>query len=189
VTAPPSTGWVESKPLPPPPGWDPKRVDTAVFIAYALAEAKKAVPDAVLTRVEVDGVSPDGRADLTLPSHASDHGSIELRFISPSRMKRDPKVPLGVRVEWKCEFRVEGEPEGVTLRPINGFDCTKEQPVSAPRCTPLALWKRAIATRKPPTNAVANMSYYGWMGSPARWHFAIGFGMDVAFSETFDDGC
>jgi serine/threonine-protein kinase len=189
VTAPPSTGWVESRPLAPPPGWDPKRADPAVFIRYAISEAKKAVPDAVLIRVEVDGVSPDGRADLTLPTLASSHGSIELRFISPSRAKRDPKIPVGVPVKWACQFRIEAEPDGVTLRPINGFDCSKEQPIAAPRCSPLALWKRAIATRKPPTNAVATMSFYGWMGSPARWHFNIGFGTDVAFSETFDDGC
>ncbi|MBX3157603.1 MAG: protein kinase [Deltaproteobacteria bacterium] len=189
VSPPSPGGWITSRPLAPPPGWDPKRADPGAFIAYALAEARKAVPDAVLTRVEVDGVSPDGRADLTLRTLASDHGSIELRFISPSHMKRDPKVPVGVPVEWKCQFRIEAEPGGVTLRPINGFDCAKEQPIANPRCTPAALWKRALATRKPPTNAVATMSYYGWRGAPARWHFSIGFGMDVSFSETFDDGC
>ena len=95
---------------------DPKRVDVAKLISFAIAQAKKEVPDAELFRIDADGVGPDGFANLSYPSVASKHGSIDLRFYSPSRSKRDPNLPIGVKQEWKCELRVEADPDGVQLR-------------------------------------------------------------------------
>ena len=182
---PPSGDWVEDRSLT-PPGWNPKRVDVAAFVRFAMAEARKAVPDAQLTRIGVTGVTPDGFANLELPTLASQHGDIELRFISPSHSKPDPKTPVGVPVELACEFRVEGDPSGVQIRATFKSRC-KERIVPPPRCTAVALWKLALAN-KAPSNAVANISYYqGSMHGKARFFFDVGFGHDVVFNSVFTD--
>ena len=183
-----SGGWVDGHALPLPPGWDPKRVDVTAFVSYAIAQAKKAIPDAQLIRIDASGVTPDGRANLTLPTLASDHGDIDVRFISPSRSKRDPKLPVGVPFEWKCEFRVQAEPDGVSIWPIDGWDCNKETPLAMPRCSAAGVWKLAASAKKLPPNSVANLGYRAWSGK-ARWYFDIGFGHDVVVSEVFNDGC
>jgi len=169
-------------------GFDPKRLDVSAFIRWAIAEAKKADPDAVLFRVDVSGVGPDGFANLGLPTLASDHGSLDLRFFSPARARPDPNLPIGVPERNKtCEFRIEAEPEGVRLRPISGFDCKDDVPIPPPRCTAAALWKRALAA-KAPQNAVAQLGYRSWSGK-AKWYFDIGFAGDKAFSRVFEDDC
>jgi tRNA A-37 threonylcarbamoyl transferase component Bud32 len=169
-------------------GFDPKRLDVSAFIRWAIAEAKQADPGAVLFRVDVSGVGPDGFANLELPTLASGHGSLDLRFFSPARAKRNPSLPLGVPEQGKtCEFRIEAEPDGVQLRPISGFDCKRNVAVPAPRCTAAALWKRALAA-KAPQNAVASLGYRAWSGR-FRWGFDIGFGHDRVFSQVFDDDC
>ncbi len=185
--SPKSSDVVDDRALTPPGGWNPKHVDVAAFVKFALAEARKSVPDAQLTRIGVTGVTPDGYANLMLPTLASKTGDIELRFISPSHSKRDPKIPVGVPVELKCEFRVEGDPSGVQIRSTFASDC-KERMIPPPRCTPVALWKLAIANNAPASNAVASISYYqGSMHGKARYFFDIGFGGDKAFSQAFTD--
>jgi serine/threonine protein kinase len=188
VTAvvPPAPGrWVEDRTLT-PAGWNPRRVDVARFIQFALAEARKAVPDARLTRISVDGVTPDGFANLELPTLASSTGDIELRFISPSRSKPDPKAPAGLPIKLECEFRISGGPEGVEMRPDFPSSC-KTITVPPPRCTVTQLWQLAIR-HKAPTNAVANISYYrGSMHPSARFFFDIGFGHDKVFGQAFTD--
>ncbi len=174
---------VEERTLMPPGGWNPKRVDVAAFIAFALAEARKAVPDAELNRIGVNGVTPDGFADLTL-STGSFTGDIELRFTSPSHAKRDPGVPIGVPAKRSCEFRIEGDPGGVQIRATFASDC-KETAIAPPKCSAVALWKLAIANGAPATNAVANISYYGFQKGTPRFYFDIGFGGDKAFSRPF----
>jgi serine/threonine protein kinase len=188
--APPPTGaWVTSHEIDPPSGYDPEHVDVSAFIPWAIAQAKKAIPDAQLIRIDTNGVSADGRANLKLPSLASDHGSIDIRFISPSRGKRDPSQPLGVaRRDFKCEFRVEATPSGVEILPIDFVDCSKERVVPVPKCSFAGVWKKAIARKAPSRNAVGNVDYRS-NGSRPVWYFAIGAGFDVAFSEMFNDDC
>jgi len=182
-------GWITNHDLDPPSGYDPEHLDVTAFIPWAIAQARKAVPDAQLIRIDTNGVSADGRANLNLPSLASDHGSIDLRFISPSRGKRDPKQPLGVaRRDFKCEFRVEATPHGVEMMPIDFADCSKEHVVPVPRCSFTGVWKKAIAKKAPSRNAVGNVDYRS-NGSRPVWYFAIGAGFDVVFSEMFGDDC
>ncbi len=186
---PASSAWITSHSIASPAGYDPARVDVSKFIAWATVQAKQAMPDAVLIRIDTNGVSADGRANLTLPSLASDHGSIDVRFISPSRGKRDPAQPLGVaRRDFKCEFRVMATPEGVEIMPIDFVDCAKERVVPAPRCSVAAVWSKAIARKAPSQNAVGNVDYRS-NGSRPVWYFAIGAGFDVVFSQTFPDDC
>jgi hypothetical protein len=183
----PAGAWVTARDLS-FAGFDPKRLDVSAFIRWAITEAKKADPDAVLFRIDVSGVGPDGTANLELPTLASGHGSLDLRFFSPARAKRDPNLPLGVPEQNKtCEFRIEAEPDGVAIRPLTGFDCKGNDPVPPPRCSAAALWKRALAA-KAPRNAVASLGYRAWSGA-ARWYFDIGFAGDKSFSRTFGDDC
>ena len=187
---PPAGGaWVTNHSIDPPSGYDPEHLDVTAFIPWAIAQARKAIPDAQLIRIDTNGVSADGRANLKLPTLASDHGSIDVRFISPSRGKRDPSQPLGVaRHDFKCMFRVEATPDGVELMPIDFFDCAKEHAVPVPRCSFTAVWKKAIARKAPSHNAVGNVDYRS-NGSRPVWYFDIGSGFDVAFSEMFGDDC
>jgi len=186
---PPSSTWIKTHAIEPPSGYDPERVDVTAFVPWAIAQAQKAIPDAQLIRIDTNGVSADGRANLKLPSLASDHGSIDVRFISPSRGKRDPSQPLGVaRRDFKCEFRVMATPDGVELMPIDFADCAKEHVVPAPKCSFPGVWKKAISRKAPSRDAVGNVDYRS-NGSRAVWYFAIGAGFDVAFSEMFGDDC
>jgi hypothetical protein len=183
----PAGAWVSDRDLA-YAGFDPKRVDVSALIRWAIAEARKADPDAALFRIDVSGVGPDGFANLELPTLASDHGSLDLRFFSPARAKPDPSLPIGVPEPNKtCEFRIEAEPDGVRLRPIRGGGCKGDIPIPPPRCTAAALWKRALAA-KAPQNAVASLGYRAWSGR-FRWGFDIGFGGDKAFSHVFEDDC
>jgi hypothetical protein len=120
---------------------------------------------------------------------ASDHGSIDLRFVSMSRAKGDPNLPLGVpRKDFKCEFRVMAEPTGVELMPIDFADCSKEHVIPAPRCSGAGVWKHAIARKAPSHNAVGNLGYRS-NGSKAVWYFDIGSGFNVVFSDIISDDC
>ena len=186
---PPPGEWITNHTLAPPPGFDPEHLDVSSFIPWAMTEARRAIPDEQLIRIDSNGVGPDGRANLKLPSFASDHGSIDVRFISPSRGKRDPKLPLGAaRHDFKCMFRVIATPDGVEMMPIDFFDCAKERPVPPPRCSFSAVWNKAIARKAPSANAVGDVDYRT-SGSRPVWYFAIGSGSDKLFSDTFGDDC
>jgi len=188
AVAPPGA-WITNHDIEPPGGYDAERLDVTAFIPWAIAAAKKEIPDAQLIRIDTNGVSPDGRANLKLPSLASDHGSIDVRFISPSRGRRDPKQPLGVaRHDYKCEFRIMATPDGVEVMPIDFADCSKEHVVPQPRCGFAGVWRKAISKKAPSHNAVGNVDYRS-NGSRPVWYFAIGSGFDVAFSEMFGDDC
>jgi hypothetical protein len=184
-----TTAWITNTSIDPPPGFAPERVDVSAFVAWSIGQARKAIPDAQLIRIDADGVSTDGRANLTFATLASPHGSIDVRFISPSRGKRDPSQPLGVaRHDFKCEFRVLAEPSGVELMPIDFADCSKEHVVPVPRCNLVNVWKKALAHKAPAQNAVGNLGYRS-NGAKPVWYFDIGFGQNVAFSDTFGDDC
>jgi serine/threonine protein kinase len=185
----PGGAWITNHSIDPPSGYDPEHLDVTAFVPWALAQARKAIPDAQLIRIDTNGVGADGRANLKLASLASDHGSIDVRFISPSRGKRDPSQPLGVaRHDFKCEFRVEATPGGVEVMPIDFADCAKEHVVPVPTCSFSGVWKKAIARKAPSRNAVGNVDYRS-NGSKPVWYFDIGSGFDVVFSEMFGDDC
>ena len=175
-------GWLVYRRFRPPAGFDPKHVDAAKYLPFALAEAKKLVPDAVLFRIDASGVFPDGRADLT----AVDNGSLDFRFISPSRAKRDPSKPIGAKQEWKCMFRVMIDKDGPWTAPIDGWDC-KDKLVGPPKCSLVQVWKKALA-KKAPANALGSLGYWANSSGVAQWFFSIRDD-DVKFSEVFKDDC
>jgi len=174
--------------------FDAKKLNVSAFLKFAIAESKKADPDAVLVRIDLDSVAPDGTANLTLPSMASDHSGIDLRFVSMERGKRDPSLPIGTphREKQECEFRIEIEPGGVEIRTIfpaitEAASCIKQRPIPAPRCSVQQIWARAIAKGAPDGNAVASLGYRS-NGRPV-WFFDIGEPGNKVFSSVFPDDC
>ncbi|NVB81126.1 MAG: serine/threonine protein kinase [Kofleriaceae bacterium] len=176
-------GWLVYRHFKAPGGFDPKHVDVAKYLPIALAEAKRLVPDAVLFRIDAHGIYPDGHGDFT----AVDNGGIDYRFISPSRAKRDPKLPIGAKQEWKCQFRIMIDKGGPWSAPIDGWDC-KDKLVGVPKCSFAQVWKKALA-KKAPANAIANFGYWANSSSgAAQWYFTIPDD-DVKFTEVFKDDC
>jgi len=176
-----ASGWFERHDVS-PPGADMKKLDVDKHIAWAIAEAKKTVPDAALFRIDVENVFPDGHADLTLPGFAYKTGGIDLRFISPSHAKRDPSVPRGVKVERKCALRVDGGPDGFEIRDLSG-DCD-EVGIPAPKCKLAQVWKKALAKHPDIADAVASIGYRG-----KKWWFTIYDSGKSLVSETYADDC
>jgi serine/threonine protein kinase len=175
--------WVVNQALSPPAGWDPKRVDVDGYIKWAIAEARKAVPDAQLERIDAEGVMPDGRANLTLADF-----SIDLRFVSPSRMKGDPSIPVGVEQKLECEFRIEAEAKSIQIRKLAHCD-KKTRVVANPKCSVKKIWQLAVGKGAPTGNVVADLSYYGSsVGPRVRWYLDIGSGHDKVFGHAFEDG-
>jgi serine/threonine protein kinase len=180
--APPALGGpVESKPLPRPSGWNPKKFDVTGYIKTALAAAKQHVdPDAFLFRIDADGVSPDGTADLTLDSNFS----VDYRFISPSRSKRPPGVKVGVKVRYECMFRILVDNGGIELRGMSGWECD-EPKLGAPKCSAKQVWKTAIE-QGAPADAVGSLGYRGGSSDRPTWYFGID---GTGFSEMWPDDC
>ena len=164
-----------------PPGmYDPKKLSVEKYLPIAIAEAKKLVPDAVLFRIDADGVYPDGHSDITL----ADHGSLDFRFISPKRAKRDPSLPVGAKQkEAKCMFRVQFDEEGGWSAPLSGFDCD-EPLLGPPKCKTTQVWQKASA-KGAPANAIAELGYRAWDKKP-KWYVSID---GTKFSEMFEDDC
>jgi eukaryotic-like serine/threonine-protein kinase len=183
----PTGGWFTRHPVQ-PSSFDPKHANIDAFIAFAIAEAKRNVPDAEITWIDADGVFPDGHANLTLPSLANKYGSITVRFISPSHSKRDPSIPRGVPQERNCEFRVTIDPDGGEIYDTKG-EC-KEVALPRPRCTMAGVWKKALAKRHDIADAVASITY---TGNPVShrivWMFDIRDNGELVFSEQFPDDC
>ncbi len=174
-------GWFERHEVS-PPGRDMKKFDVDKHIAWAVAEAKRTVPDAALFRIDVENVFPDGHADLTLPGFAYKTGGIDLRFVSPSHTKRDPSVPRGVKVERTCALRIDGGPDGFEIRDLSG-DCD-EVGIPVPKCKMAQVWKKALAKHPDVADAVASIGYRG-----KKWWFTIYDDGKSIVSETYADDC
>jgi serine/threonine protein kinase len=163
--------------------WDPTNVDVDAFLTWSIATAKQAIPDAELFRIDVMNVYPDGHADLTLSSS----GFISVRFLSPSRSKRDPSVPLGAQPNWHCMFQVMAMVQtGPIMVPMDGTSCEDERPQPPPRCNTRGVWEQMRAKHAPSGNVVAQIGYWASAkGEPAKWWGNIA----NTFSEFFPDAC
>jgi hypothetical protein len=166
-----------------PPGWDPKNVDVDAFITWATATAKQAIPDAQMFRIDAMNVFPDGHADLTLSSS----GFILVRFLSPSRSKRDPSVPVGAQPDWHCMFQVMATVQtGPFIAPQNGSSCEEERAQPVPRCNTRGVWQQMIARKAPSGNVVAQLGYWSsGKDEPPLWYGNVA----GAFSQRFPDAC
>ncbi len=182
-----ASGWFERHAVSPPSrAWS--KIDIGKHVEWAIAEAKRNVPDAQLTRIDVSHAFADGHADLNLDAGAF-KGSIDVRFISPSRAKRDPNLPRGVSSKNVCEFRVLAGPGGSEIYDFGTTDC-KTKPVPKPRCSVAQVWKKAIAMKPELAKAVADLTYTSNIVShKVVWMFDIEEDGEKLLSEQFPDDC
>lgn len=157
---------------------NPSRFDAYKYLRTATKRAKRAFSDAALMRIDLKGVSPDGKADLTL----FDNFSVTYRFFSPSRAKRPSKLPAGVPFSPMCVFYVSVEADVTDNYPLE-WDCSKMRPIGRPRCSPRDIWKRAISDGAPRKNAVASLGFRRF-GGKRLWYFSID-----SFSRSYPDDC
>jgi hypothetical protein len=160
---------------------DPANLDVSGFLKTALARVRRHWEDAVFVRLDVEGVFPDGHADLTLDSSFT----ALYRFISPSRGKADPDTPIGVAPKLTCVYYVLVTHEGVRAYELPGWDCNDYTPVPLPRCSVKQVWKKAIADGAPGGKAVASLGYWGSPKQAARWSFSV----KDHYSDWIDDDC
>ena len=164
------------------PGWDPRSVDVDAFIAWAIQHAKQTIPDAALIRIDATNVYPDGHADLTLSSS----GFLMVQFISPSRARRDPSLPVGAQPEGRCMFQVMATVQTGPFISPHGMSCDDVRPQPIPRCTLRGVWQRMIERKAPSGNAVAQIDYFAPdKDKPAQWFASV----TGRFSERFPDAC
>ena len=163
------------------PGFSAKHLDLQRAIAFALAEGKRNLSDAELTRIDLVDVFPDGHADLTLPD-----GAVDVRFRSPSHAKRDPHIPRGVPQQVTCQFRVLFEAtESEVYEMSNSCD---EEAVPLPRCTVAQVWSKALARDASLRDAVASIVYTrNIVSHEVVWMFEVQG--DNGFSDQFPDDC
>jgi serine/threonine protein kinase len=153
------------------PGWDVRHVDVDAFVGWATETAKQAIADAQLVRIDVLNVYADGHADLTL----SNNGFISVQFLSPSRGKRDPSLPIGAQPNWHCMLTVTATPQtGPFIAPMDGTSCEDVRALPPPRCNIRGVWRQMIAKKAPSGNAVAQLGYWSpEKGKPAQWFASI----------------
>jgi hypothetical protein len=164
------------------PGWDPRNIDVDAYIAWAIQNAKQTIPDAALIRIDATNVYPDGHADLTLSSS----GFLMVQFISPSRSKRDPSLPVGAQPEGRCMFQVMATVQTGPFISPHSMSCDDLRPQPIPRCTLRGVWQQMIDHKAPSGNVVAQIDYFAPdKGKPARWFTSV----TGRFSERFPDAC
>jgi serine/threonine protein kinase len=163
------------------PNQRPTAWDVSGYLPHALARARQKFPDAVLSRIDAEGVYPTGKADLTL----NDNFSVLYRFVSPSRARRPADLPLGVPHKPTCLFYVLVERESVTSYPLEGWTCDNQPAIRMPRCSAKEIWRRAAAAGAPTKNAVGTLGYRLNARGKPQWWFSIG----SDHQHDFEDDC
>lgn len=141
-----------------------KRLDVQKMIGRAQKLARQLMDDAQLIRVDASYVAPDGTANLTLGSA----GYAMFHFRSPKRSKRG-SVPRGVGLQCKVIVMVNPT-QGLYVVPADDHECN-DPIIGLPKCTPVEIWKRAIALGAP-SDAVAQLAYWQHEGRK-KWLFMI----------------
>ena len=176
-------GWFERHPVKPPV--DLTRLDVDRFITWSIAEARRTVPDAALTRVDVDAVAVTGKANLAL----GNGGSIDVRFRSAARAKLTSGLPRGTSGPTPaCAFRIAASPGDSEIYETSG-PCTEEV-VPAPRCSIAQVWSKALALQPDLADAVADITYTrNIVNHRVVWMFSITDNGTSLISEQFPDDC
>jgi serine/threonine protein kinase len=151
----------------------PTAWDVTGYLPKALATAKSYFPDAVLVRIDADGVYPSGKANLELDSQFD----VLYRFMSPSAAARPKDLPLGVEHKPTCMLYVLVNSSEVSVYALKGWSCADEVKLRLPRCSAREVWARAAAKGAPTENAVAELSYRIFRGHP-MWLLQIGKDLD-----------
>ena len=148
------------------PNPKPKAFDVSGYLKTAEAHARSYFDDAVLFRIDAEGVRPNGLADLSL----DDRFNVLYRFISPSDGKRPDDLPKGVEHKPTCIVYVLVDARSISVYTLKGWRCDEETPVRRPKCSAKEVWTRAAAQGAPTDNAVASLTYLFTRGRPGWWH-------------------
>ena len=160
---------------PSPTAWD-----VTGYLPKALATAKTYFSDAVLVRIDADGVYPSGKANLELDGDFD----VLYRFMSPSAAVRPKDLPLGVEHKPTCMLYVLINKSEVSVYTLKGWSCEDQVKIRPPRCSARQAWARAADQGAPTDNAVAELSYRFFRGRP-MWLLQIGKDHDYEV----DDDC
>ena len=144
------------------------------YLPKAFATAKTYFPDAVLVRIDADGVYPSGKANLQLDSNFD----VLYRFMSPSAAVRPKDLPLGVEHKPTCMLYVVVNSSELTVYTLQGWSCEDQVKIRLPLCSAKEVWARAAAQGAPTDNAVAELSYRIFRGRP-MWLLQIGKNHDL----------
>ncbi len=147
----------------------PTAWDVTGYLPRAVATAKTYFPDAVLVRIDADGVYPSGKANLELDSKFD----VLYRFMSPSAAVRPKDLPLGVEHKPTCMLYVLASADEVSVYTLQGWSCEDQVKIRLPRCSAKQVWARAAAQGAPTQNSVAELSYRIFRGRP-MWLLQIG---------------
>ena len=158
----------------------PAAWDVSGQLSRARSIAKSYFPDAVLVRIDADGVLPSGKANLALDGKFS----VLYRFMSPSAAKRPADLPRGVEHKPTCIVYVSVEADEMTAYTLEGWSCDKMVQIRMPRCSAKQVWQRAVSRGASADNAVASLTYLVHRGRPAWW-----FKIDEKDDYEIDDDC
>jgi serine/threonine-protein kinase len=121
------------------PDYDPEHFRPLEYFERARAAARKVADDMQLMMFQVDGVYPDGHADLTLRSN---YNAI-YTFRSPSLSRGDPSKPANIKQRIHCLVTVLARAQDVRIvQGISGRDCAEEL-LPPWRCTIAQAYARA----------------------------------------------
>ena len=112
------------------PDYDPKRLDAIAYLPKARARARSLLDDVFLYELDVEGVFPSGKANLSLSSDFR----ANYYFRSPSRSKRPKDAPRGLVVERECLVYVELSAKGGEVWVVSDEECKRKRRPS-PRCS------------------------------------------------------
>lgn len=142
---------------------DTKNFDLYAFLPKAGKMAHGYFKDAKLTRIDSNGVRPDGRIDLSLSNAFALY-----RFRSPSASKRPAGTPENVKYEGRCMVYVSVRGSQVQSYVPGSGDC--EAPIlGTPHCSPAQVWKRAVNLGAPGGNVIGMLDFYPDDSGRARW--------------------
>jgi serine/threonine-protein kinase len=180
-------GWFSRHTLS-PPNFDVKHTDATKFMAWAIAEAKRNVPDAQFTRLDVENVNSKGVVDFTLPYNGGSKTSFVLRFISPSWKKRSPStLPKGVSgTKKECQFYIVVQQDEAEIYDTSG-DC-KDDVIAPPSCTFAQVWQKVLAKKSELADYVGSIGFWGNDGK-GRWYVDVKDDDKDLFSEWVADDC
>jgi serine/threonine-protein kinase len=153
--------------------YNPKNLDALGYADKAKALAQEIFKDAILIAVEVDGVYPDGHANLALDSDYE----ASFTFRSPAESKRPADVPKNVEVDIYCIVNVELMSGGIQVYTSSRETCN--QRAVKPKCSLKEAWQKAIDIGAPHDDVVAEIEF-----DSDGWNFEIG-----DFDETVPDDC
>jgi len=176
----PTQAPTQAPPRPAAPRVDTASFDVTGFLSTAEKQARAIYDDAVLVRIDAEGVFPDGRARLKMV----DDWSVLYRFVSPSRRQRPKDLPKGVPFKPNCKIYVNVTAKGVNTYPLDGWECD-EPLIGKPRCSARELWQKARSLGATDEEAAAEIGYWAGPGGKGRWNFSI----EDDFSNWISDDC